>query len=229
MALKEKVKFEILVDPDDPSTIIFKPLGELKDNMIYTLDIKNIRLDDGSNFSKKQSFYTPLDNYYVPVKDIIDHISSVDPDEAEVITHIVHAGRSVIYYCKRKSKTVPNFTMETIKQDYYPFYMYIKNHAIVDVLKNYYIEKASGPKKWRDVLSDLEREEEMDFDGLRDLIKTWEDEAEEWLNLVVTITADPKWALRGKYCYTTWYTQSNPFHRIHWGQKPHNTDYNRGY
>ena len=229
MALKEKVKFEILVDPDDPSTIIFKPLGELKDNMIYTLDIKNIRLDDGSNFSKKQSFYTPLDHYYVPVKDIIDHISSVDPDEAEVITHIIHAGRSVLYYCKRKGGTVPDFTIDTIKEDYYPFYMYIKNHAIVDVLKNYYIEKASGPKKWRDVLSDLEREEEMDFDGLRDLIKTWEEEADEWLNLVVTITADPKWALRGKYCYSTWYTQANPYHRIHWGQRPHNTDYNRGY
>ena len=229
MALKEKVKFEILVDPDDPSTIIFKPLGELKDNMIYTLDIKNIRLDDGSNFSKKQTFYTPLDNYYVPVKDIIDHISSVDPDEAEVITHIVHAGRSVIYYCKRKGGTVPNFTIDTIKEDYYPFYMYIKNHAIVDVLKNYYIEKASGPKKWRDVLSDLEREEEMDFDGLRDLIKTWEEEADEWLRLVVTITADPKWALRGKYCYSTWYTSANPYHKTHWGQRPYNSSYNRGF
>ena len=229
MALKDKVQFEILVDPDDPSTIIFKPLSDLKDNMVYTLDIKNIPLEDGSKFSKKESFYTPLDNYYVPVKDIIDHISSVDPDEAEVITHIIHAGRSVIYYCKRKGGTVPDFTIDTIKEDYYPFYMYIKNHAIVDVLKNYYIEKASGPKKWRDVLSDLEREEEMDFDGLRDLIKTWEEEADEWLRLVVTITADPKWALRGKYCYSTWYTSANPYHNTHWGQPPYNSSYKRGF
>ena len=42
MALKEKIKFEMLVDPDDPYTIIFKPLGDLKDNMMYTLDIKII-------------------------------------------------------------------------------------------------------------------------------------------------------------------------------------------
>ena len=26
MALKEKVKFQLLVDPDDPSTLILKPL-----------------------------------------------------------------------------------------------------------------------------------------------------------------------------------------------------------
>ena len=229
MALKDKVKFEILIDPDDPYTIIFKPLGELKDNMVYTLDIKNIELEDGSSFSRKESFFTPLDYYYVPVKDVTDHITSIGASEEEVISHIIHAGKAALYYCKRKGGEAPNFTMDTIKDDYYPFYMYIKNHAIVDVLKNYYIEKASGPKKWRDVLSDLEREEEMDFDGLRDLIKTWEEEAEEWLNLVVTITADPKWALRGKYCYSTWYTPANPYHRIHWGQRPHNTDYNRGY
>ena len=229
MALKEKIQFEMLVDPDDPSTIIFKPLGDLKDNMMYTLDIKNIKLEDGSNFSRKESFYTPLDYFYVPTKDVIDHISSIAPDEEEVIRHIIHAGKAALYYCKRKSKTVPNFTMETIKQDYYPFYMYIKNHAIVDVLKNYYIEKASGPKKWRDVLSDLEREEEMDFDGLRELIKTWELEAEEWLELVVNITADPKWALRGKYCYSAYYTYSNPYHDTRWGKPPHNSSYNRGY
>ena len=229
MALKEKIQFEILVDPDDPSTIIFKPLGDLKDNMMYTLDIKNIKLEDGSNFSRKESFYTPLDYFYVPTKDVIDHISSIAPNEEEVIRHIIHAGKAALYYCKRKSKTVPNFTMETIKQDYYPFYMYIKNHAIVDVLKNYYIEKASGPKKWRDVLSDLEREEEMDFDGLRELIKTWELEAEEWLELVVNITADPKWALRGKYCYSTYNTYANPYHRNRWGFNPDKSSYDRGY
>ena len=229
MALKEKIQFEMLVDPDDPSTIIFKPLSDLKDNMMYTLDIKNIKLEDGSNFSRKESFYTPLDYFYVPTKDVIDHISSIAPNEEEVIRHIIHAGKAALYYCKRKSKTVPNFTMETIKQDYYPFYMYIKNHAIVDVLKNYYIEKASGPKKWRDVLSDLEREEEMDFNGLIDLIHTWEEEANEWLRLVVTITADPKWALRGKYCYSTYNTYANPYHDIRWGKPPHNSSYNRGY
>ena len=229
MALKEKIKFEMLVDPDDPYTIIFKPLDDLKDNMMYTLDIKNIKLEDDSNFSRKESFYTPLDYFYVPTKDVIDHISSIAPNEEEVIRHIIHAGKAALYYCKRKSKTIPNFTMETIKEDYYPFYMYIKNHAIVDVLKNYYIEKASGPKKWRDVLSDLEREEEMDFDGLRDLIKTWELEADTWLDLVVTITADPKWALRGKYCYSAYYTYSNPYHNIRWGKPPHNSSYDRGY
>ena len=121
MALKDKVKFEMLVDPDDPYTIIFKPLDDLKDNMVYTLDIKNIELEDGSSFSRKESFFTPLDYYYVPAKDVMDHITSIDADESEVISHIIHAGRAAIYYCKRKGGEAPDFTMDNIKDDYYPF------------------------------------------------------------------------------------------------------------
>ena len=79
------------------------------------------------------------------------------------------------------------------------------------------------------MLSDLERQEEWDLDAIRALINDFEEEAEEWLELIVTITADPKWALRGKYCYSTYYTYSNPYHRIRWGQPPHNSNYRRDY
>ena len=79
------------------------------------------------------------------------------------------------------------------------------------------------------MLSDLEREETWDFDAWRKLMADFEKEADEWLELVITITADPKWALRGKYCYSAFYTNANPYHRIQWGQPPHKDNYNRGY
>jgi hypothetical protein len=216
MALKDKVLFQILVDFDDLSTILFKPIGEVKNNKIYTLNLKDIELSDGTFFSDKINFVTPLDNYFVPVRDVKEHITSIDVPDEIVMKHIIHAGRAAMYYCTRKGDGAPPITPENIKEDYYPFYMYIKNHAIVDILKDYYIEKASGPKKWTDTLSDLSRSEEMDFDGLKELIKTWEEEAEMWLDLVVTITADPKWALRGKYSYALFNSYAHPYHHINW-------------
>ena len=51
MALKEKVQFQLLVDPDDPSTLILKPLvlhtvdqgTGLKPGSVYTINLKNIK------------------------------------------------------------------------------------------------------------------------------------------------------------------------------------------
>jgi hypothetical protein len=72
------------------------------------------------------------------------------------------------------------------------------------------------------------REEEMDFDALRKLMDDMEHEADEWLELVVTITADPKWALRGKYSYAVYNTYSNPYHKISWYRKGYD-NYSRGF
>jgi hypothetical protein len=94
-------------------------------------------------------------------------------------------------------------------------------HAV----KEYYIEMITGPKKWKDTLSDLGREEEMDFDALRKFMDDLEHEADEWLELVVTITADPKWALRGKYSYSVYNTYCQPYHKISW----YKDDYSRGF
>jgi hypothetical protein len=185
-----------------------------------------------SIYYNKQTFLTPPEGYYVPIEEVKDLIHGLDLNDENILHHIIEAGKTATYWAKRKmedTKQMPDFNSPTFQEDYYPFYMFIKLHATVESLKEFYIEAISNPQKWRDVLSDLEREEEWDFDAIKALIDDFEEEAEEWLELVVTITADPKWALRGKYCYSVYHTYSNPYHRIRWGFPPDNSSYNRGY
>lgn len=231
---KEKVKFDLLVDPDDPSTLLIVPVdGEVQDGSIYTVNINNLPFEDGSTYSNKETFITtPTEYYLVPIDDVKELIKGLNLDDASILSHIKDASKTAIYWSKYKVKNkndIPTFTMENIVEDYYPFYMFIKYHATAEALKEFYIGALANPMKWKDTLSDLSREEEWDLDGIKDLLDSFDREAEEWLQILVTITADPKWALRGKYCYTAFYTSSNPYHRIQWGQPPHSNGFNRGY
>lgn len=237
MALKEKIKFKLLVDPDDPETLILKPLvfhtaedgTGLKPGSVYTVNIKDLEFEDGSVYSNKEEFITKPENYmFVNVEDVQSHIKGLDISDASVLDHIIDASKQAMYWAKRNAedfKQLPDFNSPTFQEDYYPFYMYIKHTAIAHAIKEYYIEMVTGPKKWKDTLSDLGREEEMDFNALKKLMDEMEHEADEWLELVVTITADPKWALRGKYSYAVYNTYCQPYHKIGW----YKDDYSRGF
>jgi hypothetical protein len=237
MALKEKIKFNLLVDPDDPETLILKPLifhtaedgTGLKPGSVYTVNIKDIEFEDGSVYSNKETFITKPDDYmFVEVDDIQSHIRALNIPDENILDHIIDASKQAVYWAKKNAedfKALPDFNSPTFQEDYYPFYMYIKHTAMAHAVKEYYIEMVTGPKRWKDTLSDLGREEEMDFDALRKLMDDMEHEAEEWLELVVTITADPKWALRGKYSYAIYNSYCNPYHKISW----YKNDYSRGF
>ena len=246
MALKEKIKFQLLVDPDDPETLILIPLeknnistmakpneqyrqGKLKPGGIYTINIKDLEFEDGSVYSNKEEFITKPENYmFVSIEDVQDHIRGLDIPDSSVLNHIIDASKTAMYWAKRNVsdfESLPDFNSPTFQEDYYPFYMFIKHTAMAESIKEYYIEMVSGPKKWKDTLSDLGREEEMDFDALKKLMDELEHEADDWLNTVVTITADPKWALRGKYSYAIYNSYSNPYHKISW----YKDDYSRGF
>jgi hypothetical protein len=249
MALKEKVSFKLLVDPDDPGTLILLPVekkppkptigtmkpsedfqqAELKNGSVYSVNLKNIEFTDGSIYSNKVEFYTKPDDYmFVEVDDIQSHIRALNIPDENILDHIIDASKMAIYWAKKNAeefKSIPDFNSPTFQEDYYPFYMYIKHTAMAHAVKEYYIEMITGPKKWKDTLSDLGREEELDFDALRRLLDDLEHEADEWLELVVTITADPKWALRGKYSYAVYNTYCQPYHKISW----YKDDYSRGF
>lgn len=250
MALKEKVEFQLLVDPDDPETLILMPVekklakpnigtigkpqykyeqGSLVSGSTYTVNIKDIEFEDGSVYSNKETFITKPDDYmFVEVDDIQSHIRALNIPDENILDHIIDASKQAVYWAKKNAedfKILPDFNSPTFQEDYYPFYMYIKHTAIAHAIKEYYIEMVTKPKKWKDTLSDLSREEEMDFNALRKLMDDMEHEAEEWLELVVTITADPKWALRGKYSYAVYNSYSNPYHKISW----YKNDYSRGF
>lgn len=250
MALKEKVEFQLLVDPDDPETLILMPVekklakpnigtigkpqykyeqGSLVSGSTYTVNIKDIEFEDGSVYSNKETFITKPDDYmFVEVDDIQSHIRALNIPDENILDHIIDASKQAVYWAKKNAedfKILPDFNSPTFQEDYYPFYMYIKHTAMAHAIKEYYIEMVTKPKKWKDTLSDLSREEEMDFNALRKLMDDMEHEAEEWLELVVTITADPKWALRGKYSYAVYNSYSNPYHKISW----YKNDYSRGF
>ena len=229
MALKEKVQFQLLVDPDDPETLIIKPVNELVNGSVYTFNIKDIKFVDDDIYSNKETFMTKPENYmFVDVEDVQDHIRGLEIPDSSILKHIIDASKTAVYWAKRNVsdfESIPDFNSSTFQEDYYPFYMFIKHTAMVEAIKEYYVEMITGPKKWKDTLSDLGREEEMDFDALRKLMDDLEHEADEWLELVVTITADPKWALRGKYSYAIYNTYSNPYHKISW----YKNDYSRGF
>ena len=230
MARKEKVNFQLLVDPDDPETLLLKPIDtELISGSVYTVNIKELEFVDGSIFSNKEEFITEPDNYmFVSVEDIKDHIGNLDIPDASILNYIIDASKTAMYWAKINvdaNTELPDFNSETFQEDYYPFYMFIKHTAMAECIKEYYIELISGPKKWKDTLSDLGREEEMDFNALKKLMDDLEHEADEWLELVVTITADPKWALRGKYSYAVYNTYCKPYHAISW----YKNDYSRGF
>ena len=237
MASKEKVRFQLLVDPDDPETLILKPLvfhtadsgTGLKSGSVYTVNIKDIEFVDGNIYSNKESFITePEDYMFVSVEDVQSHIRGLNIPDESILGHIIDASKTAAYWAKRNVddfKTLPDFNSPTFQEDYYPFYMFIKHNAMAHAIKEYYIEAISGPKKWKDTLSDLGREEEYDFNALKKLIDDLEHDADEWLQTIVTITADPKWALRGKYSYAVYNSHSNPYHKISW----YKNDYSRGF
>ena len=251
MALKEKIKFQLLVDPDDAETLILKPVKlvpadptvdafdpkmiyvqeDLVEGSVYSINIKNLNFTDGDSYSNKETFITKPDNYmFVDVQDVQEIVHGLNISDESVLRHIIEASKTAMYWAKKNvndfdSKTLPDFNSPTFQEDYYPFYMFIKYSAMADTIREYYVEAVTNPKKWKDTLSDLAREEEMDLDGLKGLIGELDHIADEWLETIVTITADPKWALRGKYSYAIYNTYSNPYHKISW----YRNDFNRGF
>lgn len=230
MALKEKIQFQLLVDPDDPETLILKPVdSSLKPGSVYTVNIKNLQFENGDSYSNKETFITkPNDYMFVDIEDVQEIVHGLNVSDESVLKHIIEASKTAMYWAKRNVDdfgSIPDFNSPTFQEDYYPFYMFIKYSAMADTVREYYVEAVTGPKKWEDTLSDLERKEEMDFDGLKSLIGELEVIADDWLKVVTTITADPKWALRGKYSYAVYNTYCNPYHKISW----YKNDYTRGF
>lgn len=233
MALKEKVKFDILVDEDDLSTLLIRPVDKkLQAGSVYTINIKNIDFENNSTYENKEEFITEPDDYfYVTIEDVKELINGLKLPDESILRHIISASKTAVYWSKKHlqdKRVAPDFKDEKFKEDYYPFYMFIKLTAVVNSLKEFYIDAVSNPRKYKDVLSDLSREEEMDFNSIRKLIDDLDEEAKDWLELIVTITADPQWALRGKYSYSVYNSYSKPYHPFNWYSTSSNSSFNRG-
>ena len=219
---REKIPVYLFTDPDEPNILYIysKDDIEIIDNSIYDLIVPELNFTDDTTETKfKQSFITSPSPIYVEVDDVLKECRNIPIEQDLVIHSIKEASKIADYWAYHDlDDGVPNdekdklFTLDNIKDDYYPFYMFVKFTAVADCLKSFYIKAVSQPYKFKDILSDLERDEEMDLSAIKKLIDDLQDEADDWLDLVVTITADPQWALRGKYSFAITNKNYRPYH-----------------
>ena len=233
MGKKEKIPAYIYADPDDPNIIYIKTNGviQIVDNSIYEVVIKDLEFEDGEIIEKyTNDFITAMSPCYVDVDEVLALCNYMEGiDEKDVLIHIKSACQEVNFYAHEDDLNPSRFTKENLQKEYYPFYMFVKYKAAVETLKAFYIGAVTRPKKIHDVLSDLERLEEYDLDAIRKLLELLEEEAEHWVGHVATITADPEWALRGKYSYAIAPPSSIHYHNTYIDKKGGGNGWNRGY
>lgn len=219
---REKIPVYLFIDPDEPSIIYIKTKDniEIIDNSIYELNIPEINFSDGDYVNKyKYTFLTNPSPAYVTIEDVLSLCRNLPIDKKDVLYHIREASKVADYWAYHDSEFNEEasgfkklYDVGNIKDEYYPFYMFVKYTAVVNCIKSFYIKAVSQPYKFKDALSDLEREEEMDLNAIKSLLDKLEAEADDWLDLVITITADPQWALRGKYSYAVISQNYRPYH-----------------
>lgn len=231
---KQKNYCEVYVDKDDPTVLILKPRNKMDfmDNSVYEFKLPDIQMADGTVLPAQTVTYItePLP-CYVSLEDVLSLASGLDLSDKSVLFHIREACRTADYWAKKANNKVGSkdemvLDKETIKEKYYPMYMFIKHKALYDCIKEYYIEAVTQPYNIKDKVSDLERQEQWDLKAIKALLDQAKKDYEEWLELIVTITADPKWALRGKWAIPI-STPNNKYYGLY--HKTHLNGYSRGY
>lgn len=231
---RERIPCQILIDPQEPNVLIFHCKNKLdfRPNSRYEIPLPAIKMEDGTVFEAQKIIYiTEPDLYYVTLEEVLSMAHGLDLPEDRVLFHIREACRTANYWANKANGKLPKneqivLKKENIKDEYYPMYMFVKTKAIYDCIKEYYIEAVTKPYSVKDQVSDLVREEKISLTAIKALLDDLEEEYEEWLEKIVTITADPKWALRGKYAIPI-STPNNKYFGLY--HKTHLNGFNRGY
>ena len=231
---REKIPIYFFVDVNEPSVLYARTCdkAEIKDNSSYTINIPELQFKDGQAVDNlKEEFITSPSPAYVSIKDVSILCKGLPISKANIAYYIRESSKIADYWAFREADNMTEnnlkviFSQENIKEDYYPFYMFVKYRAVVECIKEFYISAVSNPSEFHDVLSDLERKEKMDLAAIKKLLDSLTEEADNWIELVITITADPKWALRGKYSFAVTNYNYKPYHPTGLDR----TDWSRGY
>lgn len=231
---REKIPAHLFVDPEDPTVLYIKVNDEIEilDNSIYELVAPNITFEDGDTDTTNVSFLTKPTPLYVSVEDVLTLCSQLPINVQDIIFHIRAASKMANFHAFHNAEDLDSssdldkiFETKDFDKEYYPFYMFVKYKAAVESLKEFYIGAVTKPKEFLDALSDLQRKEVMDLDAIKKLLDSLENEADDWLEDVITITADPKWALRGKNSLAILNSNYRPYHPTYLDR----TGWTRGY
>lgn len=200
---------------DNPTVIeIYRP-GKInfEANSIYEFIIPRLSFKDNT-FEEigKKRFITENLNLLVDTDDIKTLTHGLSLDDEMIMKHILDVS-DIAKYWATKIETKIDMNKDNIKEEYYPFYMFIRYRTVYECLLEFYMIAATNPIKFKDAISDLSREEEYDLKYLKSLLDDYRKKADEWLEKIITITADPQWAVRGKYSHAYDYKFANHYHK----------------
>lgn len=219
----EKITCKIEPHPFDKSCLMVTPLFgmiqprleedealiEFKDNSVYEFELEL----KGEQTMRKEKvvgkYITSPDPCYIDLKDVISLARGFKLDEESVLFHIREASRHANYIINQYNED--NFvepmmvTRDNIKTDYFKLYMFVRYKALKDCVLEFYIQEAAKPNRIKNQTGDLAYEHEFDLDRLKKLLDDIEYEYGKWEEELITITADPKAVLRGKYSWNKYY------------------------
>lgn len=216
----EKITCKIEAHPFDESCLIVTPLfgmiqpreeddSKFKDNSVYEFELELKGEQTMRPEKVKGKYITAPAPCYVDLKDVLSLARGLSLDEESVLFHIREASRYADYIIDKFNEDNITDTMivtrENIKDKYFKLYMFVRYKALKDCVLEFYIQEAAKPNRIKNQTGDLVYEHDFDLDRLKDLLDEIEDEYEKWEEELVTITADPKAVLRGKYSWNKYY------------------------
>lgn len=200
---------------DYPNTIeLYRP-GKInfEPDCIYEFNIPRLSFEDNTYETiGKIKYITEQSKLLINIDDVKALMHGLKIDDEILLNHILSASEIARYWASSHGDI--ELDKETLKDEaFYPFYMFIKYRSVYESLLEFYMIAATNPIKFKDALSDLSREEEYDLSYLKGLLDDFEREADEWLDMIVTTTADPQWTVRARTARAVTLKFSKPYHQ----------------
>lgn len=216
--MRERIKLDMFVDPNEPNVLMFRPQSgdKFTDNTIYKINLSEIDFEDGSSIeSQVIEYVTKPDPMFIRIEDVTSLVDGIPLDEKRVLYHIREACRELNYRIfnfnveKRNGRMSMGYLdAEDVKEtEYYPIYMYLRYMSAYNAILEYYINLAAHPQQVKDQVADLIREEKLSLKYLKDLLDMLLAKAQDWINRVIQIYAAPKSAVRARtvaFDYKVW-------------------------
>ena len=219
----DRIRCKVERHPFDKSCIMITPLfGPIQpreqsneneisfdDNSVYEFELE-IKGEKTLRKEKVKGRYITSPNpCYVDLKDVTSLARGFNLDEESVLFHIreasIYANHIITEFNKESYPEQMVVTRENIKNEYFELYMFVRYKALRDCILEFYIQEAAKPNRIKNQTGDLVYEHEFDLKRLKDLLDEIEDEYGKWEEKIITITADPKALLRGKYSWNKYH------------------------
>lgn len=214
----DRIICNVTIDPYDGRTLKITPINipeppnpregitqpAFKDNSVYDFKIPKLKAINSSALEDIHVKYiTSPTPCYISLRDVTSLANGLSLDDESVMYHIREACKYADYIASDYNSKVMDGNYMTLDKDniqirHYEIYMFIKYKALRDCLLDFYIKEAAKPDTIKNQTGDLIYEHKFNLKAIKDLLDDIEEEHEEWVEKVITITASPMTALRGR-------------------------------